>query len=97
MPLSCCFISQPSCGARRWTPALGVILAISIGFAVAGIILAHSMFGIHFSARALWFVALYIWCVLGMMFVASRGVHRGKLFLGLASQAGVLYTLFIFF
>lgn len=73
----------------------GAILGASIGIAVGALFLSHHLFGMHLSARALWFIALYLWCVLGMVFFA-RNTHRIKLFLGLASQAGILYALFIF-
>ena len=75
---------------------LSMILGASIGATVAGVFLTHRLFGLHLSTRALWFIALYVWCVLGMLFIASRNTHKFKLFLGLVSQAGILYTLFIF-
>lgn len=76
---------------------LGFILGISIIVACAGIYLTRHMWGIHFSARALWFVALYVWCVLGMLFFAARHTRRIKLVLGLVSQAGILFALYTWF
>ncbi len=75
---------------------LGAILGASIGIAVAGIFLTHRIFGVALGTRALCFIALYLWCVLCMVFFAKH-THRLKLLLGLASQAGILYALFIFF
>jgi hypothetical protein len=74
---------------------LGVILGVCVGVAGAGLYLTRHVWGIALSARAFWFIALYLWCVIVMLFFAARKTHRFKLFLGLASQAGIVYALFV--
>ena len=75
---------------------LAILLGTSIGATVAGVFLTHKLFGLHLTDRALWFIALYVWCVIGMLFIASRNTAKIKIFLGLVSQAGILYALFLF-
>jgi hypothetical protein len=76
---------------------LGVILGLSAGAAFMAIYLTHHMWGLHLTTRALWFLVLYVWCVLGMLFFAAKHTRRLKLFLGLVSQAGILLALFVLF
>jgi hypothetical protein len=76
---------------------LGVILGVSIIAACVGVYLTRHLWGMHFSTRALWFIGLYVWCVLGMVFFAARHTRRIKLVLGLISQAGILFALFVWF
>jgi hypothetical protein len=73
---------------------LAVILGASVGVALGAVYCLH-FFGVSLKTRAFAFVALYIWSVMGMMFYASRNTHRMKLFLGLVSQAGIIYALFV--
>ncbi len=76
-----------------------IIFTCIFALCLVGVILLS--YGVRFfghvpiSNRAIVFLALYAWCVCAMLFFAAKQTHYFKLMLGLASQAGILYALFI--
>ena len=75
---------------------LGAFLGGCLGAVGATFYFSGHFLGMVLSRRAFWFIVLYLWCILVMLFFASRDTSPVKLLLGLASQAGILYALFIF-
>jgi len=75
---------------------LSALLGACIGAVAAGFYLMRHVLGLELGQRAFWFVVLYLWCALGMLFFAARNTSPHKLCLGLASQAGIVYALFVF-
>lgn len=85
-------------GMKVWRSPDGVSLlfVLGIGLAFAAFLFFTFRDRIHvFTDRnALLFVLLYCWCALGTIFLAARSTHMAKLFVGLASQAGIVYGLY---
>lgn len=72
------------------------VFVLGIGLALAAVLFYNFRDRVHlFTDRnALLFVLLYCWCALGTVFLAARQTHVLKLFIGLASQAGIVYGLY---
>jgi hypothetical protein len=87
--------------ATKLSGKSGVTLTFILSVSLTGIFCVYYYFlqdyvawGI--STRAALFLLLYVWCALGMIILTGRSTHQFKIFLGLVSQAGILYALFIY-
>lgn len=83
---------------KLWMAREGVSLVFILGFglAIVTVIFFFLRDRIHFANHyALFFMLLYCWCALGTVFVAARQTHAFKLFIGLLSQAGIVYSLYL--
>ena len=77
--------------------ALAIILGACIGLVGTVFYLAQHYFQFsHIKTRSLWFIVLYLWCVLGMLFFAGKNTSHLKIVLALIIQAAILYVLYAF-
>lgn len=85
-------------GAKVWRAPDGVSLIFTLGVGLSIVTLLFILLRdrIHwFTNRyALYFLLLYLWCAAGTIFVTYRHTHVFKLFIGLVSQAGIVYGLY---
>lgn len=85
-------------GAKVWRApdCTSYVFILGIGLLAAALLFYNfrDRLNIFTDRNALLFVLLYCWCALGTVFLAARHTHVLKLFIGLASQAGIVYGLY---
>lgn len=85
--------------AKVWKApdSISLMLILSIGLAAVTILFFYIQGQLHFfrTPYALLFLLLYCWCALGTFFIAYRQTQAAKLFIGLLSQAGIVYGLYL--
>lgn len=81
----------------RAPDGLSLIFFLGIGLVLVTLLFISFRDRIHWFTNnyALYFILLYCWCALGTVFVAYRQTHLFKLVVGLLSQAGIVYGLYL--